>query len=96
VGAVRLLGVPHLTFRKWKMVIISELTDEQIDALSPADVLSLIMRTALRKGDLVLALDAASALAPYRHRQMGAKPWIDHGARDISNATTGNHDDRKH
>jgi hypothetical protein len=80
------------------VIVIPELTDEQIDALYPADVLVLIMRTALRRGDLVLALDAASALAPYRHRPMAAKPWVGYSAGDgISNATgTGNHDDRKH
>jgi hypothetical protein len=79
------------------MRVIAELTDEEIDALRPCDVLQLIMHAAVRKGDLSLALDAAAALAPYRHRQMAAKPWIDYSAGDgISNVGTGNHDDRKH
>jgi hypothetical protein len=83
--------------RVTRMRAIAELTDEEIDALRPCDVLLLIMHAAVRKGDLPLALDAAAALAPYRHRQMAAKPWIDYSGDGISNATgTGNHDDRKH
>jgi hypothetical protein len=79
------------------MRVIADLTDAEIEALKPCDVLSLIMRSAMRTGDLVLALDAASALAPYRHRTMMPKPWVDYSAGEgISNATTGNHDERKH
>ena len=52
---------------------IAALTPEQIDNITPEQVLMLAMKTAIRGGNLTLARNVAVDIAPYKHSKKAPK-----------------------
>ena len=75
----RVAGTPNkvttdtiVQLREANMVIAKELTSDQMDALTPKEVMMRIMRTAYKSGHIPLALAAAEKCAPYIHARLQA------------------------
>jgi hypothetical protein len=49
------------------------LTDEQIDKITPLEVMAICTRTAIRSGNWQLAFSAAQAWAPYVHAKLAPR-----------------------
>ena len=48
----------------------AKLSEAEVKAMSPVDVMTLVMRTALKAGNYQVALTAATNLAPYIHPRL--------------------------
>lgn len=66
-------GTPNKVKKDLFEAIKATLSEDEIDRMSPAEILLHIARTALRNGQLILAASAAKDAAPYYNVRLAPK-----------------------